>query len=680
LTALLGMFAQAEVNVFDKPVLSGRHLRLLDMMNASHARNDFEGMEAVCRQGVRLGTADALWNYNLACAQALQGNANAALAALEQAVEQGFADAEHARLDPDLAALRDSDDFKTLLKRMERLQTTGETGFLRPMRPDASGTALQTSSNTVWSFELGVFQAFIARPDAAPTNAYRGPEAETIARWIAEGTAASCVGLLYANRDGGVQPLDVSLYPGLVRLAYDADMTARNLHIGLPNTLYSVENGAMLLPVIGHSSMGYINSLYGRSQPRALYGDPLQVARQSVFLLGNQLFFYPVFGDYDALSGDLFPAITPYTMPVAGGVNAERLFVDAAFAALSALRPETRAELTRTGLLMPALQMLFRASQRTLRNPRDYLTVAAHPTAFRAADLDTSRLVHLAHALTTNDLPPIVVLSVQNETQMRPDIDFFDAVRTERLFDSPLAIARVFRGAARTRTLDIRFQCMRGDARIHWVVLRGDPAKVTFAPCRTNSAVMSLTVAHHEPFDVKDGSGNALQTSRVDIGVIAETPAGFSAPSYISFYMLGNERRVYAPDGRIESIDYSRHTGRYVDPLLSFGRHWKDVYRYDARGNLTGWFRRRGLSEDAFTAYGHKVVATDSLGRASKAHLVRYMSRSIKTDGNAESFPDLAEVDMNQEVRYSYASDDDFVGQPDLASVSQETEPPAEDP
>jgi hypothetical protein len=147
----------------------------------------------------------------------------------------------------------------------------------------------------------------------------------------------------------------------------------------------------------------------------------------------------------------------------------------------------------------------------------------------------------------------------------------------------------------------------------------------------------------------------------------------------VSFYMLGNEHRAYTQEGRIASIDYTRRQGSYVDPLLSYSRNWKDTYRYDSHGKLTGWTRRRGLEEEAFTAYGHKVVATDSLGRATKAHVVRYIPRSIKSGETTEGIPDLAQMDDNIEVRYHYASDADFTGTPDLTSLTQETEPPATD-
>jgi hypothetical protein len=677
--SVLTSFAGA--NVFDMPGRHIRHLQLLAQMDASHANKDYATMEATSREGVQLGTSDELWRYNLACALALQGKTQAALTALDQAITAGFLDTEHIALDPDLASLRSLLGFQTRLSRMAELRASPTNAFptrIQALRPDASLTVTQTSSNTLWSFQMGLFQAFVDAPPAKPSAIYRGPEAPSINGWLKDGTAAGAAGVLYVNRDNNTQPIDITRYPGLLRLGYPREMTDRQLNIGLPNTLFATQNNEGLMPVIGHSSMGYLNSPYGRCQPRAVCGDPRQATLQSVFLLAGQLFFYPAFVDYDLRTGDLFPANIPYFMAIAGSLNAERPFVEAAAAALSAMRPGTRTELTRTGLLMPTLQMLFRASQRTVKTRADYLSGLAHPPVFQAANLDVARLVQMSHDLTTNDLPPLVVLSVQKETRMLPDRDFFDILRSEQLFDTPLAVARVFRGAARTRTLEMKARCKGNNVRLHWVVLQGDPAKVAFAPRSQDGSEMTLTVAHHNLFEVPVSDGTRIKSARVDVGVIAETPAGFSLPSFISFCFLSNEQRVYADDGRILSIDYTRPQAGYTDPLMSYTRNWKDVYQYDAQKRLTGWTRSRGLEAEQFTAYGHRIASTDALGRATRVHVVRYLPRKIKLDESSEGLPDLAQMDDNMELAYRYASDSDLVGAPDFATLTQDFQPPSQ--
>jgi len=65
--------------------------------------------------------------YNLACASALVGDADAAMSALVRAVEAGYTDASHMEYDRDLVALIDLPGFKGLLDEM-RARPTAEAG------------------------------------------------------------------------------------------------------------------------------------------------------------------------------------------------------------------------------------------------------------------------------------------------------------------------------------------------------------------------------------------------------------------------------------------------------------------------------------------------------------------------------------------------------------------------
>jgi hypothetical protein len=681
LAALLATSAAfGAANVFDMPDLHVRHLRLLAQMNAAHRQRDYAAMETACREGVRIGTADPFWHYNLACALALQNRAQDALDALDRALASGFLDAEHAVRDADFRLLRGTGAFAARIAEMDRLRQSPHTlpGPAAALAPDASGTAMQTASNTFWSFETALFYTLADLPPTNPPSVFRGPEADAVNAWLREGTAAGAAGVLYVNRDNDATSFDITRFPGLTRLGYTQEVIERRLSLGLPNTVFVREKDGQPIPVVGHSSMGYMNSAYWRSLPRAIGDRPYQANIQTLFVFANQLFFFPAFDDYTFTAGDLFPANNPCFLAVAGPSGAELPFVEAAIAALAAMRPETRAKLTQRRTLVPTLSMLFRASQRTLTSPRDYLSGRAHPPVFMPQNLDAARLVQMAHALTTNDLPPQVFLNVRRETPLTPGIDFFDLAQSEHLFDTPFAIARVFRGTARTRTLELDAICERPDAKLHWVLLQGDPAKVVLAPCATNAARMTLTVAHHAPpFETPVGDGKTIRTRRVDIGVIAEAGATFSMPAIISFSFLANERRVYADDGRLELIDYTRPQSDYTDPLLSCRRNWKDVFTYTEQGRLAGWRRLRVLGEERFTAYGHRVATTDALGRAATAHIVRYMPRTVRNEETDESLPDLAQVDDNLTVPYRYASDDDRVGEPDRPALSRDVPPPA---
>ncbi len=664
--------------VFDMPALHARHMRLLALMDTSHHAGDYITMELACREGIKAGTADELWHYNLGCALALLGKREEALTALDQALSLGFLDIEHVMQDPDLNALRGTEAFDAHITRMRELSegAYGASRLQTALAPNAKGTVMQSASNTLWNFDAALFHTRVILPSNPPPAAYQGPEATRINAWLCQGTAAGAAGLLYVNRDNDTQAFDLARFPGMARLGYEPDVIDRKLSIGQPNTLFSQPGHDALVPVIGHSAMGYLNSAYWRSQPRAVCCDREQAVRLPILLLGNQLFFYPAFSDYTVQGGDLFPANMPCFIAVAGQSGAERTFVEAAAAALAAMRPETRSELARHGQLMPALSMLFRVSQKTLRDRRDYLTGRAHPAVFDGRRLDVARLVEAAHALTTNDLPPLVLIDVRRETPMRAGLDFFDSADSERLFDTPLAVARVFRGIARTRVYEIHAKCARTDAQLHWVVLHGDPAKVTFTPSPTDAALMTVTVAHHVPFDTLLNSDTRIRTSRVDIGVIAETAATFSMPAILSICFLANEYRLYTEDGRPQVIDYTRPQAGYTDPLLSVPRRWKDVFDYNAQGGFTGWRRFRGFDAEHFTVHGHRAVEFDESGRVTRAHLIRYMPRKTRDEEGGESLPELAQVDDTVSIVYRYASEDDRTGEPDLTTLTRETPPP----
>ena len=59
-------------------------------------------------------------HYNLACCLALQAKAEEAVAALERAVDAGWANATHTQADEDLESLRNRKDFKRLLEKMKQ--------------------------------------------------------------------------------------------------------------------------------------------------------------------------------------------------------------------------------------------------------------------------------------------------------------------------------------------------------------------------------------------------------------------------------------------------------------------------------------------------------------------------------------------------------------------------------
>ena len=107
--------------------------------------------------------------------------------------------------------------------------------------------------------------------------------------------------------------------------------------------------------------------------------------------------------------------------------------MQAVAATLAAFRPDVKGLLARRGLLMPTIQMIFRASNKHLKDPREYLAGKAHPTVFQGGDVDALKMVQMAHDITIDRTPPIAEITVVEEEQAVSGRDFFEPADGERL-------------------------------------------------------------------------------------------------------------------------------------------------------------------------------------------------------------------------------------------------------
>ncbi|MBL9175688.1 MAG: hypothetical protein JNL10_19250 [Verrucomicrobiales bacterium] len=80
---------------------------------------------AIDEQLRTLKPQDPVVRFNLACSLALSGNAEAACAELEQALELGFRDFRMLQRDPDLACARKHPAYKRVRAKMRVLKTSG---------------------------------------------------------------------------------------------------------------------------------------------------------------------------------------------------------------------------------------------------------------------------------------------------------------------------------------------------------------------------------------------------------------------------------------------------------------------------------------------------------------------------------------------------------------------------
>jgi len=239
-------------------------------------------------------------------------------------------------------------------------------------------------------------------------------------------------------------------------------------------------------------------------------------------------------------------------------------------------------------------------------------------------------------------------------------VDYFD-LRSEGLFDTPFAIARIIRGV-RTRSRTMTLEAVLPGATTQpstfiWKLLQGDSSKVTIKPLTPNGSQVEITVAYHGLYRPLP---DAWMTSRVDIGCFIKTGGRYSMPSMVSFAYLPNEDRLYRDDGNILSVDYLNANHRYADPVLTMAKTWKDLYDYDSKGQLKGWYRTKKTGDpERFTYAGHKVLSTDNLNRPTRACSVQYLPRQ---QGENRT-PELTYVESTQQFfTYSYLSDDDLIG------------------
>ena len=654
--------AQAVTNVFEYPLVFRKHQQLTGEFQQAMRRKDLTDMERACRTGVALLPENPVWRYNLACALTLQKRTSEALETLDRAVILGFRDANAIASDKDLDGLRTLPAFQDLLAKARNLRHQPVEG--QPMvsaAPLVDGTAHVSASNTVWDLEVGAFHTFFALPTNAPPPAdfaprWNGPAAALIRPWLAANSAAGNFGDFYDNRDDGHARLDCAPFAGLTPIQYDADARRFSAHYGLDLFLY---NGV----VLGNSSVAITSGAYWRSLPRGALTDGSSLAFLFTQYLRNHLYCYPSHHDHDAAGlGDLYPVNQPYLLISQGSSGSDQPFLKAFAATLAAFRPETKRWLAERGLVMPTMQMLLRASQKTVVKPEDYLTGAAHPTVFDAANLDVERMVQMAHDLTTNDIPPVVSLRTLADTRAVPGVDFFDPFNGEALYDSPCVISRILRSTAHRHTMTVGAQLSGAPTdgwQLHWVVLRGDPHKINFLSHAPTQAQMELSVAYHSGrFPVQ--ANQPLQSSRVDIGIIASKGQRYSAPAFISLMHLNNERRTYSTDGRILAMDYEVAATNYVDPVISLAKHWRDEYQYAADLRPIGWTRHLGETIEHFNLRGERVEETDKLGRATLTHTVTYIPRS---SADPAIPPDLIQVDGDLRMSYRYASDSDFTGE-----------------
>src|SRR6056297_1989076 len=430
---------------------------------------------------------------------------------------------------------------------------------------------------------------------------------------VFEEMAAGNHGDLYENRDRGHSRLSPEAHPQLTHVTYDAEAHKAGLDYGLAGpVIFDV-------PLIGNSSTAVKRSSLWRSLPRLALTSkdgPLQLYQN---YLAGQMHVYPEHRDHDPDHGDLIPANTPFFFISQGSSGSDQPHLEALAMVLAAFKPETKVFLQANQLLAPTVQMVFRRSLAVVRSREAYLSGQAHPSVIPREQINLVRMVQLANALTPETVPPMVRLAILSETEAVEGIDYFGEGLSERLLDTPAAIARIWRSHVHSRSMVVSVEATRdlqGRApEFLWRVLRGDPARTRIEPLDDRGLRARITVDWQLPRPVPGHPD--IRSNRVDIGVFARSGELDSTPGLISILLPQHEVRRYGvgPNGemRIESLDRRVPEGGYADPVLFPQSDWRDVYHYDTEGILQGWERQGSEGRMRFDALGRKVTEAGSV-------------------------------------------------------------------
>jgi len=557
------------------------------------------------------------WRAMAATAAAGLGDDATAIALLEEAVALGFTDLFGLLGHQPMSRLANAPRIVALA---DALQPPSNERRLPVARRIATNVAKVTAENAGWDAKTGRISVFFAFPKAQRRLPLFGrpsedPALQTLAALVRSGKAAGNAGDLYDNRDRRHSWL--WLYDDaptqLSHVVYDAAAQALQHDYGLNETLL------FNAPTFGNSSTA-LKGAFWRSQPRNAMTTPGGPERQWRLYRNNHIYVFPEAHDFDPEAkgwhGDQFPAYLPYFIVTQGSSGSDRPYMTAIQAILAAFTPKTKAFLTERRLIAPTVQQIIRRSLKSARGRTAYLSAFAHPTVFRGDDIDLGAAISAAQAMAPGDVPPLAVISVIDEPRLTSGVSFFADGLNERLFDTPAAIGRIWRGVEAQRRYLLKAAATDPNGRpvrFHWRLLRGAPSKVRIKPYTTDQDTIEVIVDwqdRHAPPERAD-----ILTHRIDIAAFADNGVQLSAPAIFSLVLPSHQTRVYeaGPQGlRIKQIDYRKGPSKYADPRLWPTRAWRDDYRYDDAGALLGWTRHRktGKTEfrpDGVRADGQKV-------------------------------------------------------------------------
>jgi len=322
----------------------------------------------------------------------------------------------------------------------------------------------------------------------------------------------------------------------------------------------------------------------------------------------------------------------PFDMPfqlVTGPTAADRAAAEAALATVTTSMPaHIRAYYAKHRLLAPLQQWLIRRNRPGITNEALYVSAAAHPNVWRAADFDLSRLSAAAQGLTSNSVPMMANLcslyegyKCQSIERATPLVDYPDP-RPEETYATPFGTAVVLRAPEGRRKF--RFMALGWPFR---------DRNVNFKWVSKGGVWLNHLQGLRERYPLERGNGEIVLDwgtggNRRDVLVFARYGnAPWGPPSVISFFRVPNERRQYDRQGTLQSIEYV--ATKCVIPQLYQNKPWKDAFAKDALGQVFGFQRTRAgqFRDELFSMNGERVLETYAGDIPKVTAKVRYFTR-----------------------------------------------------
>jgi len=596
-------------------------------------------------------------HYILASLQSTQKKTNEAFASLEKAIELGFSNQALLYKDKNLAPLRADKRFQKIAEELVKQSTPPKTATKLPVTASAvrDANAIVSKNNTVWDGRIGLLKSYFKFNSRKATSSKvqtTKDAAEELNTLFKRGLAAGNIGDIYDNRDRRHSTLQPKAYPQLAFSKYSE--TAQKLDIDYGLNTKIIFSGV----TFGNSSTAISSGPLWRSQARLALTIPGGPQKLFLQYLNNQLYVFPAVRDFSS-KDDLLTANTPYMILSEGKSGSDRPFLRAIATILAALNPAEKDLLSKTGKLMPAVQMIFRRGQKNVNSDAEYLSGKAHPPVFQKKNIDLLKMIRIANNIKAEEFPSVVQLKVQQESGPQSGIDDFSRDLPEQIFDTPASIARVIRNSAYIKSMVIEAQSskQKSNAKMtyKWVILQGDRNKVSIIPLDKSGGKVEIKSSWHDEF-VMNGRPD-INTNRVEIAVFADNGKQLSAPSFVTLLYPENEERTYTKEGTLLSIDHRNIGNQYVDPQVFAKRAWMDTFSYDGAGRLSGWKRAQKSGKSEFTRHGARIVEKDTKGRAIKAEQIGYQYTRVKSGHMV-----VTEKSLRSFLEYQYLNDEDRLG------------------